>query len=53
MPVESPVSERITAVCLLLLTFSTGIVDGKSIVPHLASRPLRRERVLRRLVSKP
>jgi uncharacterized membrane protein YoaK (UPF0700 family) len=32
MPVVSPVSERMTAVCLLLLTFSTGIVDAVSVL---------------------
>jgi uncharacterized membrane protein YoaK (UPF0700 family) len=32
MPVESPVSERITVVCLLLLTFSTGIIDAISVL---------------------
>jgi uncharacterized membrane protein YoaK (UPF0700 family) len=32
MPVVSPVSERTTAVCLLLLTFSTGIVDAISVL---------------------
>jgi uncharacterized membrane protein YoaK (UPF0700 family) len=32
MPVESPVSERLTVVCLLLLTFSTGIVDAISVL---------------------
>jgi uncharacterized membrane protein YoaK (UPF0700 family) len=32
MPVESPVSERTTIVCLLLLTFSTGIVDAISVL---------------------
>ena len=32
MPVVSPVSERTTIVCLLLLTFSTGIVDAISVL---------------------
>ncbi len=32
MPVVSPVSERTTVVCLLLLTFSTGIVDAISVL---------------------
>jgi uncharacterized membrane protein YoaK (UPF0700 family) len=32
MPVVSPVSERTTTVCLLLLTFSTGIVDAISVL---------------------
>jgi uncharacterized membrane protein YoaK (UPF0700 family) len=32
MPVVSPVSERATVVCLLLLTFSTGIVDAISVL---------------------
>jgi len=32
MPVESPVSERLTVVSLLLLTFSTGIVDAISVL---------------------
>jgi uncharacterized membrane protein YoaK (UPF0700 family) len=32
MPVESPVSDRLTVVCLLLLTFSTGIVDAISVL---------------------
>jgi uncharacterized membrane protein YoaK (UPF0700 family) len=32
MPVASPVSERLTVVCLLLLTFSTGIVDAISVL---------------------
>jgi uncharacterized membrane protein YoaK (UPF0700 family) len=32
MPVVSPVSERMTVVCLLLLTFSTGIVDAVSVL---------------------
>src|SRR5919204_5952941 len=32
MPVVSPVSERTTVVCLLLLTFSTGLVDAISIL---------------------
>jgi uncharacterized membrane protein YoaK (UPF0700 family) len=32
MPVASPVSERTTIVCLLLLTFSTGIVDAISVL---------------------
>jgi uncharacterized membrane protein YoaK (UPF0700 family) len=32
MPVESPVSERLTVVCLLLLTFSTGVVDAISVL---------------------
>ena len=31
MPVVSPVSERLTVVCLLLLTFATGIVDAVSV----------------------
>jgi uncharacterized membrane protein YoaK (UPF0700 family) len=30
--VESPVSERVTVVCLLLLTFSTGMVDAISVL---------------------
>src|ERR1700730_16051629 len=32
MPVVSPVSERTTIVCLLLLTFATGIVDAISVL---------------------
>jgi uncharacterized membrane protein YoaK (UPF0700 family) len=32
MPVVSPVSERTTVVCLLLLTFATGIVDAISVL---------------------
>src|SRR5690242_21589761 len=32
MPVVSPVSERTTLACLLLLTFSTGIVDAISVL---------------------
>jgi uncharacterized membrane protein YoaK (UPF0700 family) len=32
MPVESPVSERLTVACLLLLTFSTGIIDAISVL---------------------
>jgi len=32
MPVVSPVSQRTTIVCLLLLTFSTGIVDAISVL---------------------
>jgi uncharacterized membrane protein YoaK (UPF0700 family) len=32
MPVVSPVSERTTVTCLLLLTFSTGIVDAISVL---------------------
>ncbi len=32
MPVESPVSERSTVACLLLLTFATGIVDAISVL---------------------
>jgi uncharacterized membrane protein YoaK (UPF0700 family) len=32
MPVVSPVSERMTVVCLLLLTFSTGIIDAVSVL---------------------
>jgi uncharacterized membrane protein YoaK (UPF0700 family) len=32
MPVVSPVTERTTVVCLLLLTFSTGIVDAVSVL---------------------
>jgi uncharacterized membrane protein YoaK (UPF0700 family) len=32
MPVVSPVTERTTIVCLLLLTFSTGIVDAISVL---------------------
>ena len=32
MPVESPVSERLTVVGLLLLTFATGIVDAVSLL---------------------
>jgi uncharacterized membrane protein YoaK (UPF0700 family) len=32
MPVESPVSERTTVACLLLLTFATGIVDAISVL---------------------
>ena len=32
MPVVSPVSERTTTVCLLLLTFATGIVDAISVL---------------------
>jgi uncharacterized membrane protein YoaK (UPF0700 family) len=32
MPVVSPVSERTTIMCLLLLTFSTGIVDAISVL---------------------
>src|SRR6476646_5311840 len=32
MPVVSPVSERTTVACLLLLTFSTGIVDAISVL---------------------
>jgi uncharacterized membrane protein YoaK (UPF0700 family) len=32
MPVVSPVSERLTVVCLLLLTFATGIVDAVSVL---------------------
>jgi uncharacterized membrane protein YoaK (UPF0700 family) len=32
MPVVSPVSERMTVVCLLLLTFATGIVDAISVL---------------------
>jgi uncharacterized membrane protein YoaK (UPF0700 family) len=32
MPVVSPVSERTTTVCLLLLTFATGLVDAISVL---------------------
>jgi uncharacterized membrane protein YoaK (UPF0700 family) len=32
MPVVSPVSERLTVVSLLLLTFATGIVDAVSVL---------------------
>ena len=32
MPVVSPVSERTTVACLLLLTFATGIVDAISVL---------------------
>src|ERR1700730_8932069 len=32
MPVVSPVSERTTIVCLLLLTFATGVVDAISVL---------------------
>ena len=32
MPVESPVSERMTVAGLLLLTFATGIVDAVSVL---------------------
>jgi uncharacterized membrane protein YoaK (UPF0700 family) len=32
MPVESPVSERLTVVALLLLTFATGLVDAVSVL---------------------
>ena len=32
MAVESPVSERLTVVALLLLTFATGIVDAVSVL---------------------
>jgi len=32
MPVVSPVSERTTVACLLLLTFSTGLVDAISVL---------------------
>src|SRR6059058_3511653 len=32
MPVDSPVSERLTVVGLLLLTFATGIVDAVSVL---------------------
>src|SRR5436309_1009162 len=32
MPVVSPVSDRTTIACLLLLTFSTGIVDAISVL---------------------
>jgi hypothetical protein len=32
MPVESPVSERLTVVGLLLLTFATGLVDAVSVL---------------------
>jgi uncharacterized membrane protein YoaK (UPF0700 family) len=32
MPVVSPVSERLTVVCLLLLTLATGIVDAVSVL---------------------
>jgi uncharacterized membrane protein YoaK (UPF0700 family) len=32
MPVVSPVSQRTTVVCLLLLTFSTGLVDAISVL---------------------
>jgi uncharacterized membrane protein YoaK (UPF0700 family) len=32
MPVVSPVPERLTVVCLLLLTFSTGVVDAISVL---------------------
>ena len=32
MPVDSPVSERMTVVGLLLLTFATGIVDAVSVL---------------------
>lgn len=32
MPVESPVSERLTVVSLLLLTFATGLVDAVSVL---------------------
>src|SRR6476659_11278925 len=32
MPVVSPVSERLTVVCLLLLTFATGLVDAVSVL---------------------
>ena len=33
MPVDSPVSERTTVACLLLLTFATGIVDADHLRP--------------------
>ncbi|MDT5016052.1 MAG: hypothetical protein QOD39_2212 [Mycobacterium sp.] len=32
MAVKSPVSERLTVVCLLLLTFATGLVDAVSVL---------------------
>ena len=32
MPVESPVSERLTVTSLLLLTFATGLVDAVSVL---------------------
>ena len=32
MPVVSPVSQRMTVVCLLLLTFATGFVDAISVL---------------------
>jgi uncharacterized membrane protein YoaK (UPF0700 family) len=32
MPVESPVSERLTVISLLLLTFATGLVDAVSVL---------------------
>ena len=32
MPVVSPVSQRTTVACLLLLTFATGIVDAISVL---------------------
>jgi hypothetical protein len=32
MPVDSPVSERLTAASLLLLTFATGLVDAISVL---------------------
>src|SRR4029077_12475874 len=32
MPVESPVSERLTVIGLLLLTFATGLVDAVSVL---------------------
>lgn len=32
MPVESPVSQRLTVVALLLLTFATGLVDAVSVL---------------------
>ena len=32
MPVDSPVSERLTVISLLLLTFATGIVDAVSVL---------------------
>ena len=32
MPVESPVSQRLTVTSLLLLTFATGLVDAVSVL---------------------
>jgi uncharacterized membrane protein YoaK (UPF0700 family) len=32
MPVDSPVSERLTVASLLLLTFATGLVDAISVL---------------------